>query len=138
MLVFQPDLGLTGSFCSTAALLVTCCDPLGQTPRLVVYMTSHLGLLLVPLNILLLAGTSWMVGANVSLASFAYKTRAVIGGLKWLGRFWATTGLFTACPKCASLLLLRAAGGGDGLAKPFSSAPPALVVGKIVFLFSYF
>jgi len=133
-LVYQPTLDLSEGLGVPAALLVTCCDPLGQTPRLVVYMTSHLGLLLVPLNILLLAGTSWMVGANVSLASFAYKTRAVTGGLKWLGSFGATTGLLTACPTCASLLLLGAAGGGDALAALLSSAQPALVVGTMVLL----
>lgn len=133
-LVYQPTLDLSEGLGAPSAFLVTCCDPLGQTPRLVVYVTSHLGLLLVPLNILLLAGTSWMVGANVSLAGFAYKTRTVTGGLKWLGSFGATTGLLTACPTCASLLLLGAAGGGDALAALLSSAQPALVIGTMVLL----
>jgi hypothetical protein len=134
-LVYQPTLDLSEGLSAPppSAFLVTCCDPLGQTPRLVVYMTSHLGLLLVPLNILLLAGTSWMVGANVSLAGFAYKTKAS-GGLKWLGSFGATTGLLTACPTCASLVLLGAAGGGDALAALLTSAQPALVAGTISLL----
>jgi len=132
-IVYQPNLS-EGIGSTPAAFLVTCCDPIGQTPRLVVYLTSNVGLLFVPLNILLLAGTSWMVGANVSLASFAYKTKAVTGGLKWLGSFGATTGLLTACPTCASLLLLGATGGGDALAALLSSAQPALVVGTICLL----
>src|SRR2546428_3310012 len=111
-LVYQPTLDLSGGLGAPAALLVTCCDPLGQTPRLVVYMTSHLGLLLVPLNILLLAGTSWMVGANVSLASFAYKTRAVTGGLKWLRRCGGNTGATVARPTCAQPLLFWVPGAG--------------------------
>ena len=131
--VYEPNLS-EGVGSTPVAFLVTCCDPIGQTPRLVVYLTSNVGLLFVPLNILLLAGTSWMVGANVSLASFAYKTKAVTGGLKWLGSFGATTGLLTACPTCASLLLLGATGGGDALAALLSSAQPALVVGTICLL----
>ena len=133
VMVYQPNLS-EGLGSIPSAVLVTCCDPLGQTPRLVIYLTSSLGLLLVPLNVLLLAGTSWMVGANVSLAAFAYRTKAVSGGLKWLGSFGATTGLLTACPTCASLLLLGAAGGGDALAALLSSAQPALVIGTMFLL----
>jgi len=133
VLVYQPDLA-EGLGTTPSAFLVTCCDPLGQTPRLVIYLTSSLGLLLVPLNVLLLVGTSWMVGANVSLAVFAYRTKAVSGSLKWLGSFGATTGLLTACPTCASLLLLGAAGGGDALAALLSSAQPALVIGTMFLL----
>jgi hypothetical protein len=133
-LVYQPGLSEGLGASPPVAFLVTCCDPFGQTPRLVVYLTSNLGALLVPLNILLLTGTSWMVGANISVAGFAYKTRAMTGSLRWLGGFGATTGLLTACPTCASLLLLGAAGGGDALAALFSSAQPALVLGTIVLL----
>jgi len=133
IMVYQPNLS-EGLGSIPSAVLVTCCDPLGQTPRLVIYLTSSLGLLLVPLNVLLLAGASWMVGANVSLAAFAYRTKAVSGGLKWLGSFGATTGLLTACPTCASLLLLGAAGGGDALAALLSSAQPALVIASMFLL----
>ena len=133
VMVYRPDLS-EGLVTTPSAFLVTCCDPLGQTPRLVIYLTSSLGLLLVPLNVLLLVGTSWMVGANVSLAVFAYRTKAVSGSLKWLGSFGATTGLLTACPTCASLLLLGAAGGGDALAALLSSAQPALVIGTMFLL----
>src|SRR5437870_12428820 len=132
-MVYHPNLS-EGLGTTPSAFLVTCCDPIGQTPRLVVYLTSSFGLLLIPLNVLLLAGTSWMVGANMSLASFAYKTKAVSGGLKWLGSFGATTGLLTACPTCASLLLLGAAGGGDALAARLSSAQPGLVMGCMFLL----
>src|SRR5256712_11096246 len=105
-LVYQPTLDLSEGLGVPAALLVTCCDPLGQTPRLVVYMTSHLALLLVPLNILLLAGTSWMVGAKVSLASFAYKTMAVTGGLMWLPRCLCHHRAFSSCCRPRPLRLL--------------------------------
>lgn len=133
-LVYQQNLSERSGVGVPSAYLVTCCDPLGETPRLVVYLTANLGLLVVPLNILLLAGTSWMVGANVSLAGSAYKTKVVGGSLKWLGSFGATTGLLTACPTCASLLLLGAVGGGDALAALLSSAQPVLVMGTIVLL----
>src|SRR2546422_2557359 len=119
-LVYQPTLDLSEGLGVPAALLVTCCDPLGQTPWLVVYMTSHLGLLLVPLNILLLAGTSWMVGANVSLSSFAYKTRAVTGGLKWLGGFVGTPGTFAAGSTRATPPLLERRGGRECPCAPFA------------------
>ncbi|HZD12572.1 MAG TPA: hypothetical protein VE177_03520, partial [Candidatus Binatus sp.] len=37
-----------------SSILVTCCDSIGQTPRLVIYLSDHLGVLLIPLNILFL------------------------------------------------------------------------------------
>jgi hypothetical protein len=133
-LVYQPGLSEGIGASPPVAFLVTCCDPFGQTPRLVVYLTSNLGGLLVPLNIVLLTGTSWMVGANISVAGFAYKTRAMTGSLRWLGGFGATTGLLTACPTCASLLLLGTAGGGSALAGLLSSAQPGLVAGTVALL----
>ncbi len=133
-LVYQPGLSAGLGVTPPVAFLVTCCDPLGQTPRMVIYLTSSLGLLLVPVNILLLTGTSWLVGANISMAGFAYKTRAMTGSLRWLGGFGATTGLLTACPTCASLLFLGAAGGGDAVAALLSSAQPSLITGTTALL----
>src|SRR5438132_9383496 len=72
IMVYQPNLS-EGLGSIPSAVSVTCCDPLGQTPRLVIYLTSSLGLLLVPLNVLLLVGTTWFVGASMSFGRLAQK-----------------------------------------------------------------
>src|SRR3989442_5205431 len=115
-MVYHPKLS-EGLGTTPSAFLVTCCDPIGQTPRLVVYLTSSFGLLLIPLKVLLLAGTSWMVGANMSLASFAYKTKALTGSFKWLGGVGATTVLLTACPTLASPVPFGPSLRGDTIAR---------------------
>src|SRR2546428_13204426 len=67
IMVYQPNLS-EGLGTTPSAFLVPCCDPIGQPPRLGVYLTSSFGLLLIPLNVLLPAGTLRPVAATMPLA----------------------------------------------------------------------
>ena len=127
--------------------IATCCSPLGQTPVAVAYLTEHLGLLLVPVNLVLLFSISWLVGINASLASFTFSLRVKSQGVGWLGMAGAMTGLFTSCPTCAGLAIFSVVGGTGALSAalflgplqalliavslPILIATPILVIGLI-------
>lgn len=89
-------------------LPVVCCGSLGQIPQVVIYATQQVALLIVPLNLVLLVGISWLVGVNSALAAFAFKSRPQ-SSARWLTGIGATVGLFSACPTCAGLFLWTSA-----------------------------
>ncbi len=137
ILVYQQAVIYSGAYPVPSESIVTCCAPIGQTPRLIIYLTDHFGILIIPLNVLLLVSISWMVGANVSLAAFAYgnRRRADGSGWQWLGSFGAATGIFAACPTCASLLFLGTLGGGEAVAAAvLSLTQPVLVAATALLL----
>jgi hypothetical protein len=81
------------------------------TPVVTVYLANHLGLLLIPLTIILLATTAVLVGLNIALAVFAFDSRVRGAGRGWLGGIGAVVGLFTGCPTCAGLFFANFFGG---------------------------
>jgi hypothetical protein len=103
--------------------IATCCGPVGETPELVVYVTQHLGLLLVPVNLLLLFSISWLVGLNTAFAILSLRLRAKSVGLAWFGGLGAFIGLFTSCPTCAGLAILALLGGTGTLSVAFFLGP---------------
>ncbi len=103
--------------------IATCCGPVGETPEAVVYITQHLGLLLVPINLLLLFSISWLVGLNASFAAFALSLRTRNIGLSWSGGVGALIGLFTSCPTCAGLAIIALLGGTGTLSVAFFLGP---------------
>ena len=86
--------------------------PIGYIPSISIYLTNNFGIMLIPINILILIIVSGLVGFNVMLSSFS-----LIQGLRnrqlqrnrsasiLLGSFASIAGLFTACPSCASLFI---------------------------------
>jgi len=124
-LVFQP----LGRFSETSGanvpsvLSVVCCGSLGQIPQFVVYLTEQFAILIVPVNLILLFGVSWLVGLNAAIATYAYKHRAGSVGSRWMGGLGAIVALFTACPTCAGFFLLTMLGltGAVGFALTLSS-----------------
>ena len=107
ILVYQPDASFSKDYgvAIPSVNVILCCGPVGQIPQFVVYLSEHLGLLLVPLNMILMFVVSWLVGFNAAVVSYAYDNRSlqVKGG--WLTAIGAGTGLFTACPTCAGFFL---------------------------------
>ena len=81
------------------------------TPVVTVYLTNHLGLLLIPLTMILLSTTAVLVGLNLALAVFALDSRAKGVGRGWVGGIGAVVGLFTGCPTCAGLFFANFLGG---------------------------
>ena len=103
--------------------IATCCGPIGETPEIVVYVTHHLGLLLIPINLLLLFSISWLVGLNASFAAFTLSFRTRNIGLSWSGGVGAFIGLFTSCPTCAGLAIIALLGGTGTLSAAFFLGP---------------
>jgi hypothetical protein len=66
-------------------------------PKITVYLTEHIGLQIVPINLVLQIIVSYLVGLNTALAVSAFTFFKKVGGLSSVG---ATTGLFIACPTC--------------------------------------
>jgi hypothetical protein len=104
VMVNDPSIDIAAPFHAPHLLLSPCCDPTPlYSPTVVVYVTSHLGLLLIPLTVILLVAVSGLVGLNFALAAFAFDTRAKTTSRVWLGGLGAIVGLFTGCPTCAGL-----------------------------------
>src|SRR6266702_1704753 len=105
IIIFQPAWNLSEVYhVGIPSLAVaTCCGPVGETPEAVVYVTQHLGVLLVPINLVLLFLLSWLVGLNASLGAFI--------------------GLFTSCPTCAGLAIIALLGGTGTLSVAFFLGP---------------
>jgi len=125
IIIFQPAWNLSEVYhVGIPSLAVaTCCGPVGETPEAVVYVTQHLGVLLVPINLVLLFLLSWLVGLNASLAAFALSFRTGHIGLGWFGGIGAFIGLFTSCPTCAGLAIIALLGGTGTLSVAFSLGP---------------
>jgi hypothetical protein len=106
MVVYQPGVQFSDAYDARipSAVVVLCCGPLGQVPRFVVYLTEHVGLLLVPINLVLLVLVTVLVGLNMALAALAYTNRPQAARGSWSVAVGAAIGLFTGCPACASLL----------------------------------
>jgi len=113
LIVYQPNITFSTEYLVSvpSALVIPFYGAPGQIPVLVVYITEHLGLLLIPLSVILLMTVSLLVGLNISMAAFAYANRPKNYGGQWLGGFGGIVGLFTGCPTCAGLFLANIVGG---------------------------
>ena len=107
IIIYRPDRNFAAEYLARIPSVVTtvCCDGPGYIPVFTVYLTNHLGLLLIPVNVILMIIVSLLVGQNVALGHFTFDNKPKNGGLRWLGGFGALIGLFTACPTCAGLFL---------------------------------
>jgi hypothetical protein len=107
IIVYRPDRDFAVEYFAAIPSIVTtvCCDAPGFIPVFTVYVTNHLGLLLVPVNVILMVAVSALVGHNVAVGHYVFDNRPKGVGLRWLGGLGAITGLFTACPTCAGIFL---------------------------------
>jgi hypothetical protein len=71
-------------------------------PKIIVYLTEHIGLQIIPVNLVLQIIVSYLVALNMSLSITAISISKKSGGLSTIG---ATTGLFIACPTCVGSFL---------------------------------
>jgi len=107
IILYRPDRDFAVEYFAVIPSIVTtvCCDGPGFIPVFTVYVTSHIGLLLIPVNVMLMVAVSALVGHNVALGYFIFDNKPKGVGLRWVAGFGAITGLFTACPTCAGLFL---------------------------------
>ena len=101
LIVYQPDVTFSHHYDAVvpSAHMNVCCGEPGYMPRIIVYITEHIGLQIIPINLVLVIIVSYLVGLNTSLAVKAISVTKKSGGLTGIG---ATTGLFVACPTCIS------------------------------------
>ena len=100
IIIYQPDINASdyGFPKPPHAELSPCCDLPGYMPMIFVFFTEHVGLQIIPLNLLLLVIVSFLVGLNFAISSTVFSL--VKSGGK-LGAVGAITGLFVGCPTCA-------------------------------------
>ena len=101
LIVYQPDMIFSHHYDAVvpSVHMNACCGEPGYMPTIIVYITEHLGLQIIPINLVLVVVVSYLVGLNTALAIKAISITKKSGGLTSIG---ATTGLFIACPTCVS------------------------------------
>ena len=106
---FETDLGekIPSGFISP------CCDIPGYMPKILVYLTEHVGLQIIPINLVLQVIVSYLVGLNAAIAVSAYTISKRGRGVSTIG---AAAGLFIACPTCAGTFLSIFVGTATGIA----------------------
>ena len=139
-LVYQPAVDFEEHYGAQipSAFISPCCGPMGYMPAILVYLDSHVGLQVVPLNLVLQIAVSYLVGLNASLAAAAYAASRRARGVGMVG---AVTGLFVACPTCVGTLssVFVGAAGGIALSATLSYLQTAFIAISIpVLLFTPF
>jgi hypothetical protein len=114
-LVYQPEVNFITHYGAEipSGFIAPCCDAPGYMPKIIIYLTEHVGLQIIPINLILQIIVSYLVGLNVSLALVAYSITKRGGGISTIG---AATGLFIACPTCAGTFLSLFIGTASGIA----------------------
>ena len=114
-LVYQPSLSFSYHYGVDvpSAEISPCCDAPGYMPRILVYLTDNTGLQIVPLNAVLQAAVSYLVGLNAAVAASAYSLSRKSRGAGGIG---AAAGLFVGCPTCVGTFLSAFLGTAGGIA----------------------
>ena len=101
LIVYQPDVTFSHHYDAVipSAHMNVCCGEPGYMPTIIVYLTEHVGLQIIPINMVLVIIVTYLVGLNTALAVKAISITKKSGGLTGIG---AITGLFVACPTCLS------------------------------------
>lgn len=113
--VYQPTLEFSKVYLAQIPSVrpIPCCGAPFFIPMLTVYLTEHLGLLLIPANLVMLLTVSILVGANVSMTAYTLDHRPKQVGKSWMAQIGTVAGLFTACPTCAGLFMASILGGAS-------------------------
>lgn len=103
-LVYQPEVVFSHHYNAVipSAHITPCCGEPGYMPKFIAYFSEHIGLQVIPINLLLQVVVSYLVGLNAALAVVAISITKKAGGLTGVG---AATGLFIACPTCVGTFL---------------------------------
>ena len=114
-LVYQPEVNFAIHYGATipSGFIAPCCDGPGYMPKIIIYLTEHIGLQIIPINLVLQVIVSYLVGLNASIAVSAYTISKKGRGASTIG---AIAGLFIACPTCAGTFLSVFIGTASGIA----------------------
>ena len=141
ILVYRTDVSFTEEGLKVPSIdMIPCCAAPGYMPMLTVYITDHFLILIIPINVILAAVVSALVGFNVALSVFAYSLKKSLqANTSIAAGIGATSGLFVGCPTCAgsvfsALIGIGVAGAGTSASvlAPFqtlfiAASIPALV-----------
>ena len=113
-LVYQPEINFVTHYGATipSGFIAPCCDGPGYMPKIIVYLTEHIGLQVIPINFILQIIVSYLVAINTSIAISAYTISKKGRSISTVG---AATGLFIACPTCAGTFLSIFIGTASGI-----------------------
>ena len=114
ILVYRADVSFTEEGLTVPSVdMIPCCAAPGYMPMLTVYITDHFLILVIPINVILAAVVSALVGLNVALSVFAYRLkRSLQAKTSIAAGIGATSGLFVGCPTCAGSLFSALVGIG--------------------------
>ena len=114
-LVYQPEVNFSIHYGAEipSGFVAPCCDNFGYMPKIIIYMTEHVGLQIIPINLVLQIIVSYLVGLNMAIAVNAYAISKKGRGMSTVG---AAAGLFIACPTCAGTFLSVFIGTASGIA----------------------
>src|SRR5574338_1192227 len=104
ILVYQPDVTFSYHYGVQvpSAQIAPCCGDVGYVPKFIFYITEHIGMQVIPINIILQITVSYLVGLNMAIAVNAF---SILKKGTGVGSVAAVTGLFIACPTCAGTFL---------------------------------
>jgi len=114
-LIYQPEVTFSFHYGATipSGFVAPCCDELGYMPKIIVYLTEHIGLQIIPINLVLQVIVSYLVGLNTAIAVSAFTISRKGRGMSTIG---SVTGLFIACPTCAGTFFSVFVGTASGIA----------------------
>ena len=114
-LVYQPEVNFSIHYGAEipSGFIAPCCGSPGYMPKIIVYLTEHVGLQIIPVNLVMQVIVSYLVALNASIAINAYTISKKGSGASTIG---AATGLFIACPTCAGTFLSIFIGTASGIA----------------------
>ncbi|HET6518016.1 MAG TPA: hypothetical protein VFG25_07355 [Nitrosopumilaceae archaeon] len=114
-LVYQPEVNFSYHYGAKipSAVIIPCCDQPGYMPEILVYLTNHVGLQIIPINLVLQVIVSFLVALNIAIAVNAFSISKKTRSASTIG---AATGLFIACPTCAGSFLSLFVGTASGIA----------------------
>lgn len=126
-LVYQPELVFSYHYGVNipSVELIPCCDTVGYMPLILIYLTEHVGLQIIPINLLLQIIVSYLVALNVSLV---FAANSISKKRRSIGSIGAATGLFIACPTCAGSAVSLILG-------PIAGITASIVLGQLQTLF---
>ncbi len=114
-LIYQPEVTFSFHYGATipSGFVAPCCGEPGYMPKIIVYLTEHIGLQIIPINLVLQVIVSYLVGLNTAIAVSAFTISRKERGMSTIG---SATGLFIACPTCAGTFLSVFVGTASGIA----------------------
>ncbi len=118
MLIIRPD-GLHHTMGITApSTIIMTHGPVGYAPTIALAITDYIGLLIIPINLVILCVVSALVGLNAILLTYAFVNRTrkknstvsaarsnPINGSPFMAGIGASAAIFAVCPTCASLYI---------------------------------